>query len=172
MINLNFSLKSLLPYLYGFPVLLIVIVFIFMIGKRKINNKSIAFYGMFMGLEKKDILSISLLFIFYYIIVVSIFLNDISLLVLIIMAVPILLFNLVNFYVFKLVIDCMNTILLFALLYSKAIFYSYMVDVASYWYVITLYVLLCLFILFYTTYVFIRRLKSIIAHNKYVENKK
>lgn len=171
MIDYFFGLDSLFPYLCFFPLFLIIFLIIFLIGKKKINNKGIGFYGIFMGLSNRNILSLAFLLLYYYFILVSIYVNEFSLLTLILLVVPIVSYNLVNFYMIKFFIDILNTFIIFVLLYSKSIFYNYMVDVNSYWYVIALYILLCLFIVFYVTFVFIRRFKVIISQNKYVSVK-
>lgn len=170
MIDYFFSLNDFLIYLYSFPIFLLIIFFFFLFNKKNISNKTSGFYGVFMGLSNKNILSISLLLLYYFLIIVSIVNNKFTLLTLIILIVPIVIFNIINFYIFKFFIDIVNTILLFVLLYSKSIFYNYMIDVNSYWYVIVLYCFLCLFIFFYITFVSIRRFKSIISSNKYIEN--
>ena len=168
MIDYFFDLQDLFPYIYLFPIFLLIIYTVFLIGKRKIDSKGIAFYGIFMGLSFRNILSLSCLFLYYYVILVSIFLNSFSILTFLLLVVPILLFNLVNFYILKFFIDIINTFILFVLLFSKSAFYNYLSEVGVYWYVILLYVILCIFIFMYATYVFIRRFKLVISSNKYV----
>ena len=170
MIDYFFELKDIIPYLYGFPVYLMFLFVFFFIGKRKIHQRGIAFYGVFMGLSTKNVMSLAFLFLYYYFVMISIFVNTFSFLTLLLLIVPILLFNIINFYFFKFFVDIVNTLILFLLLFSKDIFYNYMIDVGSYWYVVLLYAVLCVFIFLYATYVFIRRFKSIISSNKYVES--
>ena len=165
-----FDLNDLFPYAYLFPIFIIIVWLFFVINKRNINNKTSGFYGLFMGLTNKNILSLALLFLYYYLMIVSIFINNFSLLSLIIFLVPIIIFNIMNFYFFKFLVDLVNTPMIFLLLYIKSIFYNYMIDVYNYWYVIVLYVLLCIFIFFYITFIFIKRFKSIVSTNKYIEN--
>ena len=172
MIDYFFDLKDIFPYLYCFPILLFIIFIMFVIGKRKINDKGIAFYGIFMSLTNTNIVSITLLCLYYYFIIVSIFINNFTILIFLILIIPIVLFDIINFYFIKFFIDIINTIVIFVLIYSKVIFYNYMIDVGSFWYVIVLYVMLCLFIYLYATFIFVRRFKSIMSKNKYVEKKK
>ena len=171
MVDYFFDFKSLLPYLYFFPIYILLIIIFFLIGKRSINNKRASFYGFFMGLSNKEVLSLSFLFLYYYLIIVSIFINEFSIFNIILFILPILLFNVINFYIIKFFVDIFNTAVLFLLLYSKSIFYSYIIDVGNYWYVIVLYVLLCLFIFLYATFVFFRRFFSIISSNEYVKDR-
>ena len=172
MIDYFFDLRDVFPYLYCFPIGLLIVFLIFFFGKSKIQKHGIAFYGVFMGLTNRNILSLSLLFIYYYFIIVSIFINRFSFLTLILLVVPISLFHFINFYFIRFFIDAINTVLIYTMLYSKSIFYHYMIEVGRFWYVALLYVLLCFFIILYATYIFIRRFKVIIASNKYIENKK
>ena len=173
MIDYFFNFENYILYLIGFPIYLIFLFFFFFIGKRKINNNNgITFYGMFMGLSNRNILALSFLFFYYYLVIVSIFVNSFSYINLIMLFVPIVLFHLINFSIIRLVIDIIQTAFIILLLYSKIIFYNYIIDIGNYWYVIVLYVLLCLFVFIYTTYIFVKRFKMVISHNKYIDNKK
>ncbi len=171
MVDHFFDFRLLLPYIYCFPIYIFILLVFFFIGKRRINDKAISFYGFFMGLNNKDIFSISLLFLYYYLVVISIFINSFSLFNVILLFAPILLFNIINFYFIKLFIDIFNTSVIYLLLYSKSIFYNYIVEVGTYWYVLLLYGLLCVFIFLYVTYVFFKRFFAIISSNKYVKDK-
>ena len=146
MIDYFFDLNAFLPYLYFFPIFLIISFIIFKIKKRDISDKTIPFYGRYIGLNNTNILSLTLIFVYYYLIIVSIFINSFSLYHLILFIIPIILFNIINFYFIKLFIDIINTIIIYILLYSKSILYNYMIDAGEYWYVILLYSLMCLFI--------------------------
>ena len=163
-----FELKDIYPYIYGFPILILVLVVLFLLLKRNIDNKSISFYGMFMSMSKKDVFSLSLILLFAYIMVVSVFVNKFSIMDLSIF-VPIILFNTINLFLGKLILDTIHASVLSVLLYLKVIFYNYIIDVGNYWYVVCIYIILCLFILLYTVFFSLRRFKSVIQKNKYVK---
>ena len=91
-----FDVKSLLPYVYCFPIFIVLLLIFFWIGKKTIDDKKVSFYGFFMGLNNKDILSLSFLFLYYYFIVVSIFINEFSYFNILLMIIPMLLFNLIT----------------------------------------------------------------------------
>ena len=171
MIDYFFNIKDLLPYLYFFPIFLVVIFLYFILKKRSINDETVPFYGLYIGLTTKDIVSLTLLFMYYYLIISSIFVNNFSVINLIFFILVILIFNIINLFYIKIIIDVINTVILFILLYSKSIFYNYMVDVSDYWYVLFLYSLVCLFIFFYVSLIFMRRFRSVISKNKYIDNK-
>lgn len=171
MIDYYFDLKDFMFYLYFFPLFMFVVLIVFKIKKRDISDKTIPFYGKYIGLSNKNIISLTLLFLYYYLIIVSIFVNNFSILHLIIFLIPIVLFNIINFYFIRLFIDILNTFILYVLLYSKVIFYNYMIDVGEYWYVILLYGLLCLFIFAYVSFLFFRRFRMIIKQSKYISKK-
>lgn len=168
MIDYFFELKDIYPYIYVFPILILILVVIFLLLERNIDNKSISFYGMFMSMSKKNVFSLSLILLFAYIMIISIFVNKFTIMDLSIF-VPIILFDTLNLFLGKLVLDVIHASVLSVLLYLKVIFYNYIIDVGNYWYVVCIYIMLCLFILLYTIFFSLRRFKSIIQKNKYAK---
>ena len=124
-----------------------------------------------MGLSKANIISLALLLLYYYLILVSIIVNDFSYLNFLILLVPAICFNIINFNILRFLLDLLNTSVIFILLRSKSIFYYYMIDVGNYLYITLLYGLVCIFIFSYATVIFYRRFKIILNTNKYVKKK-
>ena len=169
MIDYFFEINDFLIYFYLFPVFILILIIYFYLNKKRINNKTISFFGMFMGLSKANIISLALLLLYYYLILVSIIVNDFSYLNFLILLVPAICFNIINFNILRFLLDLLNTSVIFILLRSKSIFYYYMIDVGNYWYITLLYGLVCIFIFSYATVIFYRRFKIILNTNKYVK---
>lgn len=166
------TMKELFPYLYLFPIFLIILYIFFYIKSKKITNSRLSFFGMFMGLNNKDVVSLTLLLTYYYLIVASIFINTFSPIFCIVLIVIILLFEILNFNFIYFIADIVNTGIIMFILYIKTIFYYYMIDIEVFWYVLLLYVLVCTFIYFYATLIFIRRFRTMVGKNKYVKKTK
>ena len=166
MIDYFFDFQNYLLYLVLFPVYLLAIFLFFFFGKRKIKDNKVDFHGMFLELSTIKTLALSFLLFYYYIAIVSIFLNHYSYINVLLLAVPILLFHILNLSFIQLIADIVQTAILSVLLYSKSIFFDYIVNVASYWYVIVLFVALCIFIFLFATYIFIKGFKSTIMVRK------
>ena len=169
MIDYFFNIESCLLYLILFPVYLLVLFIVFKIGKRTIEKNKIAFYGMFMGLTNRYILALAFLAFYHYIVIVSVFINSFSYIHLILLFVPIIMFHIISLSFLGLIIDLIQTALIFLLLYSKTILYNYIVNVGSFWYVLVLYVCLCLFIVFYVTFIVIKRMGYVVSRSKYIK---
>ena len=85
--------------------------------------------------------------------------------------IPIVIFNILNFNLIKVVPSIMNSLLVYVLLFFKTIFYSYMIEIQPTWYVILLFAVVIVFILFYSTFVFLNDLLSVLKHDEYVKKK-
>lgn len=167
-----YQLSSLLPYFIIFPVLALILALVFnFLSKRKITNKNATFYGLFMNLRTIDIISISLLIMHYFLIIESFFITENSIYTFLLLMIPIIIFNIINFNLIKVVPSIMNSLLIYVLLFFKTIFYSYMIEIQPTWYVILLFVVVIIFILFYSTFVFLNDLLSVLKHDEYVKKK-
>ena len=171
MIDYYFELKDFSMYLFLFVPYLLLLVLFFHFGKIGFKKNKLSFYGMFMELSIQQIISISFLFLFFYIVIASIFVNSFSVFFFILLLIPIILFNVFHISFFHILFDIVNVFIIYFILISKSIFFHYIQDVASYWYVICLYVILCIFIFLYVSYISLRRLKFIISKNKYLKLK-
>lgn len=162
------EIRDILPYLYFFPIYLLILFIIFAIRKKNIN-KGIDFYGMFMGLHTSNVISLSSLFLYLYVVLVSVFLTHFSFAAFLLILASIMIANIFNLSIISFVIDIINTLIIGVLLYTKMVLYDYMIEVNAYWYVIVLYVLLSVFLVFYIIFIFFRRFKSIISKNEYIK---
>ena len=169
MIDYYFELKDFSMYLFLFIPYLLLLVLFFHFGKIGFKKNKLSFYGMFMELSIQQIISISFLFLFFYIVIASIFVNSFSVFSFIVLLIPILLCNIFQVSFFHILFDIVNVFIIYFILISKSIFFHYIQDVANYWYVISLYIILCVFIFLYVSYISLRRLKFIISKNKYVK---
>ena len=167
-----YQLSSLLPYFIIFPVLALILALIFnFLSKREITNKNATFYGLFMNLRTIDIISISLLIMHYFLIIESFFITENSIYTFLLLMIPIVIFNILNFNLIKVVPSIMNSLLVYVLLFFKTIFYSYMIEIQPTWYVILLFAVVIVFILIYSTFVFLNDLLSVLKHDEYVKKK-
>ena len=169
MIDYYFELKDFSMYLFLFVPYLLLLVLFFHFGKIGFKKNKLSFYGMFMELSIQQIISISFLLLFFYFVIASIFVNSFSVFSFIVLLIPILLCNIFQVSFFHILFDIVNVFIIYFILISKSIFFHYIQDVANYWYVISLYILLCVFIFLYVSYISLRRLKFIISKNKYVK---
>lgn len=167
-----YQLSSLLPYFIIFPVLVIILALVFhFLSKRPITNENATFYGLFMNLRTIDIISISLLIMHYFLIIESFFVVENSIYQFMLLMIPIVIFNILNFNLLKVFPSLVNSLLVYVLLFFKTIFYSYMVEIQPAWYVILMFGVLIIFILFYSSYVFLNDLLSVLKKDEYVKKK-
>ena len=72
-----YEMIRLVPFVIIFPIFIIGIFLMFKKNlKKEINKNNIKFYGLFIELTNKDIVSISLLLLEYFIVVSSLFINE------------------------------------------------------------------------------------------------
>lgn len=168
-----YYLSKLIPYIFIFLIILAIIAIIFsIISYKKINSKNIAIFGLFMDLKTKDIISISLLILYYINVVASLFINEITIITLIILITPIIIFNIINKTVFKLIKSIISTQFIYLLLIFKSIFFNYLIDVSVLWYVVLIFAILCIFIFLYSSYSFVKNIDIIVKDNQYVKRTK
>ena len=169
-----YQLSYLLPYLIIFPFLsILLMVVLWLLSKRSITNNNISFYGLFMNLKFIDILALSFLFIYYFLIIESFFITTYTLYSVVLFVIPVIMFNILSFSgnIFKVLFSLGNAILIFIMLYFKNIFYSYIVEISSSWYIVVLFIMLCIFIFLYATYIFLNSLLNVLKRNKFIRKK-
>ena len=167
-----YQLSGLLPYFVIFPVLALILALVFnFLSKRQLTNENATFYGLFMNLRTIDIISISLLIMHYFLIIESFFVVENSIYQFLLLMIPIVIFNILNFNLLKVFPSLVNSLLVYVLLFFKTIFYSYMVEIQPAWYVILMFGVLIIFILFYSSYVFLNDLLSVLKKDEYVKKK-
>lgn len=150
-----YQLTKLIPYFLLFPfVALIVFGILIFLTKKKVNQKNMVLYGLFMNLSGKGEFLISLLITHFIIEMESLFVMEFSLYSLFFLISPILIFDIMTKRFIKIPFDIIEIIFLVLLIFFKNLFYSYMIDVAVLWYVLLLFVVLCVFIVIFSTYTF------------------
>ena len=170
--QLIYQLSALLPYFVIFPVLVLLLALAFnYLSKRAITNNNASFYGLFMNLTTIDIISISLLIMHYFLILETFFITENTIYSFLLLMIPIIIFNIINFNLLKVLPSIINSLLIYVLLFFKTIFYSYMMEIQVTWYVILLFAAVIIFIFFYSTYVFLNDLLSVLKHDEYVKKK-
>ena len=170
--QIMYELTKLLPYFIIFPVL----AFILYIGahfmsKRQLTNENASFYGLFMNLRTIDMVSLSLLFIHYFLIIESIFVTENSIYTFLLLFIPMITFNILNFNLIRVIPSLLNSLLIYVLLFFKTIFYSYIIEIQPAWYVIILFIVLCAFVVLYSTYVTLNDLLTVLKHDEFVKKK-
>lgn len=170
--QIMYELTKLLPYFIIFPVLAFILyIGSFIMSKKTLTNENASFYGLFMNLRTVDMVSLSLLVIHYFLIIESIFVTDNSIYIFILLFIPMITFNLLNFNLIRVIPSLVNSLLIYVLLFFKTIFYSYIVEIQPAWYVILLFIVLCAFVVLYSTYVFLTDLLTVLKHDEYVKKK-
>ena len=169
-----YQLSYLLPYLIIFPLLsILLMVILWVLSKRAITNKNVSFYGLFMNLRFIDIAALSFLIIYYFVILASFFVTTYTSYSVLLFAIPVIAFNIASFdgNIFRTLFSLGNAILIFVMLFFKNIFYSYIVEISGSWYIVALFIMLCIFIFLYATYVFLNSLLNVLKRNKYIKKK-
>ena len=148
-----YQLTKLIPYFILFPIAAIVVSIVLkIISKKKINNSNVTIYGLLMNLNNKENFLISLLLIGYIMEIESIFVMEFSIFSVVFIYLPILLFDILCMSFIRIPVDLLESTFVIALLFFKNIFFSYMMEVGIIWYVLVLFVILCAFIVVFSTY--------------------
>jgi hypothetical protein len=170
--QIMYELTKLLPYFIIFPVLAFILyIGAFILSRKKLTNENASFYGLFMNLRTVDMVSLSLLFIHYFLIIESIFVTENSIYMFILLFLPMITFNILNFNLIRVIPSLLNSLLIYVLLFFKTIFYSYIIEIQPAWYVIILFIVLCAFVVLYSTYVSLTDLLTVLKHDEFVKKK-
>lgn len=139
---------------------------------KVIEEDKLKFYGLFMGLSNYDVLLFSLKTVSYVFLVWSLFSNQLELVHFIFFLLIQILFDVLGKRPMSGVFNFFNSLFLCFLLFSKQIFYQYLVDVAIVWYVILLLLLIGAFVFFYSSYFYLKDIEFLITRNKYINKMK
>ena len=167
-----YQLSLLFTFILSFFLFILIFLIIFEITfkiNKKETEKHLKFYGMFMGLNNYDILLFSLKTISYVLLLWSIISNQINFIHFLIFLLAQLLFDLLARRFVKIFVNFVNSLFICFLLYSKQIFYNYLVDVTFLYSVVALIILLGLFIFFYGSYFYLKDIQVLLSRNKYVK---
>jgi hypothetical protein len=153
-------------------IFLIIIILVFLLKKINIKSKRIALFGLFLNLNKRSVLMLSISFTRYLYIIYSVLLCDriseVNLTVLLILTV---LYNGINFDIKGLLFDLINNLIIYFALVSCNILITYIFDVNLDYYLLTLLILLGVFIINYASYFFIKGMNDVLKRTKIVKEK-
>lgn len=162
-----YQLTKLIPYFIMFPFFsLLTYITLYCISRRKIDKESISIYGIFINLNNKDLLLLSLALMQFILQIESLFVMDFSYYIIIFIYLPIILFDIVSKSFFRFPIDLFNSTLITVLLFFKDAFYSYIMNVSMLWYIFMLFLVLCIFITVISTYSFVNNFNYILDNKK------
>ena len=175
--NILNEIAHLFPFIVTFSitVFLIIALTFFILKKFNPKGRKLKIYGIFLGLTTMNTISISLLLVRYIFFIYCLFQNhyvsifeDVHFYFLLI---PGILYNLLNKRYFYILLDSLNSIILYFVLFSKMIFHDYIFQVQSVWYVVLIYILLLIFTFVYGTYFTIKDIDYVVKKNKHIQRK-
>ena len=123
------------------------------------------FLRMLAGCGWQEILSLSLLTTRQFYFVWCLFQSSVSLTCLLILIAPGFIYNIINKRFVNLFVDLANCILLYAALWSKNVFYAYIINIAGLWHVILFLILLVVFSLLYSLFFYFKNVENILERN-------
>lgn len=154
-----YYLSKLLPYLTLFPVLAILLLLtLYLLFRKGVNNNNVSLYGLFLSFSKKDILTLALIFVQFVMIIETMFINNFSILCFLFIFTPILLYGTINLDLINMIINILGSSFLLIMCFFERTFLSYIRNVDNMWYVIILLVAVCLFILVLDIYMLMRNI--------------
>lgn len=147
------ELNVIMHYMILFFVLTILFILcMYFASHRKISNKNIGIYGIFMSLDNIDALKISLLIVCYLFILELTILTEINYYLINFILIPIISFEIINKTYYKILVDIFEIAFIYFIFIFKNIYFAYLNDVNMLWYVLVLYVIICVFIILFGTY--------------------
>lgn len=175
--NILNEIANLFPFIVSFSVAIFFILLItyFLFKKFNPKGRKLKIYGIFLGLSNLNTISISLLGVRYIFFVYCLFQNDyVSIFEDVhfyFLLIPGILYNLLNKRYFNILLDSLNSVILYFVLFSKMIFHDYIFTVQSVWYVVLIYILLLIFTFIYGTYFMVKDVDYVLKKNKYIQRK-
>ena len=175
--NILNEIAHLFPFIVTFSITVFLIIALTFLILKKFNPKGrkLKIYGIFLGLTTMNTISISLLLVRYIFFIYCLFQNhyvsifeDVHFYFLLI---PGILYNLLNKRYFNILLDSLNSVILYFVLFSKMIFHDYIFTVQSVWYVVLIYILLLIFTFIYGTYFMVKDVDYVLKKNKYIQRK-
>ena len=155
------SLINIAQYFFFFLAFLLVFLIIFFsiisyFLKKYKDKENVYLYGLLLNFDRKQILSLSLIFIKFTHLIFLAFAFNLEIYSLVFILILSILFNIFNFKFIHLLLDICVCFVLYFILLSKHILISYCFDVEVLWYVILLIVLLSLFIIIASLFIFLK----------------
>ncbi len=136
-----------------------------------INKGKLSIYGIFLGLNEKEIFSISILTVRYIFMYWCLITTNVEIIHLTLLILAGLIYSIINKRFFHIVFDILSSFLLYLALLSKNIFFKYLTTILFDWKVLAIFVLLVIFIILYSSYFFLKDIEYIIKKNKFVRKK-
>ena len=175
--NILNEIAHLFPFVVTFSIVvfLIIILTFFILKKFNPKGRKLKIYGIFLGLTTTNTISISLIVVRYLFFIYCLFQNhyvsifeDVHFYFFLISDI---LYNLLNKIHFNILLDSLNSVILYFILFSKMVFHDYIFTVQNVWYVVLIYVLLLIFTFVYGTYFTIKDIDYVVKKNKHIQRK-
>lgn len=171
----NYS-KEIFGYLIFVLIFTLITSFIIdkIISKEGETKSKILLFGTLEQLTSINIISYCLLYINFTFFIWSIlFSNSYKMITLdyhfYMLLFSMLVFDIINGKVFKIIFDIVNNIILFFILYMKVGFYEYTTSVNMSFYAIILYIIIIIFGILYQTYFTVRNIDYLLKSDKYLK---
>lgn len=150
-------------YLVLFPIFAILLAGILYIKfKNNIKKNNISLYGMFLSLNRKDILSLALVLLEYIIILETMFITKFSYFSILYIFTPILIYAIINMDIINMIINIIGASFLLVMNFFERVFLSYILYVDKVWYVVVLFITVCILMFVINTYILMRNINEIV----------
>jgi len=150
-------------YLVLFPIFAIILAGILYIKfKKSVKNNNISLYGMFLSLNRKDILSLTLVLLEYIIVLESMFITKFSYFSILYIFTPILIYAIINMDIISMIVNIIGASFLLVMNFFERVFLSYILYVDKVWYVIVLFIAVCVLMFVINTYILMRNINEIV----------
>lgn len=172
--NVKYYLTNMFGFILSFGIIVIFLSILLdiLFKNFKIDSKKIKTYGIFLGLDNNNILSISILFTkLLFILYLALVPNKMIYLYLIILIFLAILYNVINKRYLNIVFDIINSFIIYYSLLIDKLLFKYLIDVSLVWYVLVIGILVGIFIIVYSLYFFIVNSDYILKKNKYVRRR-
>ena len=157
-----YYLSKLLPYLVIFPILSILLLLaLYLIFKKGVSNNNVSLYGLFLEFNKKDIFSMSLIFLEFIVIIETMFISEFSLFSILFIFTPIVIYGTINLDLINMIINLFASAFLVVMCFLERVFLSYFQNVDNMWYALVLFMAVCIFIIVIDGYLLIRNINNL-----------
>lgn len=142
-------------------------------SKKKLSSKESKFFGIFMELDNKAILSLSVVVTKYIFIIYVLFnRNDLIEIHLYIFLFFSLIYVILTKSIKNLIIELISSFSLYYTIFFSKLLSGYINEIRFTWYIFIGNTLLIIFIFMYSTYFFIRNVDDIVSKNKLIRSDK
>lgn len=157
-----YYLSKLLPYIVLFPIMsILLLVVLYFIFKKGMNNNNVSLYGLFLDYSKKEIALLALIFLEFIILIETMFIKEFTIFCVLLTFTPILLYGIISLDLKNMIINVFGYGFLIIMCFFERVFLSYFLNVDNMWYVFILFLAVCIFIIVIDFYLMIRNLDSL-----------